>query len=600
MDGTIEPYRMIFDSLDEAVALCQIITDGVGRACDYRMLEVNPAFEAITGITLAAARTKTMRELVPDLPEAWVDMASRVALEGETLRLKQPSLDGNGWYSLFATPAGGEGCFVIRFHDITRYIQADERLRQSEAEFRTMFELSNVGIVQIDVRSGGFFRVNECYCTIVGYSREELLGRSFAELTHPDDRAQDIQTFYAMVRGDIQEYNVEKRYIRKDNRVIWVTVMARLLRDETGQPLRTVAAILDITERKQAEAALRESEVRFRTLADAIPQIVWANDAEGKATYFNQRWFDYSGLSFEQSREYGAQAAVHPEDGPALMEGWLKALAAGQVFEAEYRLRRYDGVYRWYLGRNMPVRNEAGQITGWFGSATDIEDLKQAEAARRESALLRRLTMAQEEERLRIARDLHDQLGQYTTGLLLGLKNLEGRAHGSPLAELIAPLQGIALEMAKETHRLALNLRSTALEDVGLIPSLEQLANQWSSQSDIPVAFLSSSVDQRRLPRRVEIELYRIVQEALTNIQKHAGATHVGLIVEARSDQVVLMIEDNGQGFESDALAADGERPGLGLPGMGERVAQVGGMLVVESSPGMGTTVLVRVPRSES
>lgn len=147
----------------------------------------------------------------------------------------------------------------------------------------------------------------------------------------------------------------------------------------------------DALERMRAEEALRESEERFRTLANAVPQVIWTNDAEGKAAYFNQRWYEYTGLTYGQSAGPGWQAVVHPGDAPASVEKWKTALAAGEIFDAEYRLRRHDGTYCWFIGRNVPLKDEAGKVTGWFGSATDIQELKTTTDA-----------LSQSEERLRI------------------------------------------------------------------------------------------------------------------------------------------------------------------------------------------------------
>jgi two-component system, chemotaxis family, CheB/CheR fusion protein len=149
----------------------------------------------------------------------------------------------------------------------------------------------------------------------------------------------------------------------------------------------------DITERKRAEEAGRQMEERFRTLADSVPQIIWTNEGEGKAVYFNKRWFDYSGLTYEQSAGLGWQAIVHHDDAPASVERWQQALSKGAIFDSEYRLRRADGTYRWHIGRNVPMRDNNGQIISWFGSATDIEDLKSAETSLRESRERLRVTM---------------------------------------------------------------------------------------------------------------------------------------------------------------------------------------------------------------
>ena len=156
--------------------------------------------------------------------------------------------------------------------------------------------------------------------------------------------------------------------------------------EEETELVRELAARIYLRiERARAEEALRESEAQFHILSDAVPQIIWTNEAGGVANYFNSRWFEYSGLSLEESFGPGWQAFVHPDDAPASRARWQEALDKGEIFDTEYRLRRADGVYRWFIGRNIPLRDDAGSVTGWFGTATDIEDLKQAEVAVRES-----------------------------------------------------------------------------------------------------------------------------------------------------------------------------------------------------------------------
>ncbi|HEX2100285.1 MAG TPA: PAS domain-containing protein, partial [Candidatus Synoicihabitans sp.] len=140
----------------------------------------------------------------------------------------------------------------------------------------------------------------------------------------------------------------------------------------------------EINERARAESALRASDERMRTIADGVPQIIWANEPDGVATYFNRRWYEYTGLSAEESTGPGWQAVVHPDDAIVSRRKWLEALASGEPFDAEYRLRRADGEYRWFIGRNVPLRDATGRISGWFGTATDIQELKEAQAVAHE------------------------------------------------------------------------------------------------------------------------------------------------------------------------------------------------------------------------
>jgi signal transduction histidine kinase len=209
--------------------------------------------------------------------------------------------------------------------------------------------------------------------------------------------------------------------------------------------------------------------------------------------------------------------------------------------------------------------------------------------------VVRQLLTAQEDERLRIARDLHDQLGQQITAMQLGLKRLELHARGTSVAEMLPALQQLAQQMAIDSHRFAVDLRPTTLDDMGLAPALERLLDDWSAQTRVRAAFQRVGLEQR-LPRHIETALYRIIQEALTNIRKYAEASNVAVVTEQRGAQVVAIIEDNGRGFDVNARPAPGARPQLGLVGMRERATLLGGTLEIESSPGNGTTVFVRVP----
>ena len=217
---------------------------------------------------------------------------------------------------------------------------------------------------------------------ILGYGEAEVMGRSCELIFTPEDRAAGVPA------RELETARAEGRaldlrwHLTKDGGRFWADGVMECLRDDGGG-LRGFAKVLrDATERRQAEAALRVSESRFRRMADAIPHIAWTTDAAGAIDYYNQRWYDYSGLDFEQTREWGWQDVLHPDDLAPAGDIWRAALEAGTVSEVEYRLRRNDGSYRWHLGRSEPVRDEAGQIIQWVGTATDIEERHQIEDER--------------------------------------------------------------------------------------------------------------------------------------------------------------------------------------------------------------------------
>lgn len=215
--------------------------------------------------------------------------------------------------------------------------------------------------------------------------------------------------------------------------------------------------------------------------------------------------------------------------------------------------------------------------------------------------LLGRLVTSQEDERRRIARDLHDQLGQRLTALRLKLASLNDVAgENEILTPKINRLQEIALRLDAEVSYLAWELRPSALDDLGFVPAVAAFVNEWSRHFEIPADFQSAKIPKRRFGRQTEIHLYRIAQEALNNIAKHAEATRVSVVLEKRDDRMILIIEDDGKGFFPGRLAVP-ERSGrgLGLLGMKERAALIGGDLEIESAPGYGTTIFVRVPFAE-
>jgi signal transduction histidine kinase len=230
---------------------------------------------------------------------------------------------------------------------------------------------------------------------------------------------------------------------------------------------------------------------------------------------------------------------------------------------------------------------------------TEISKHKESEAARLE--LLRRLVTAQEEERRRISRELHDQTGQHLTALLLGLKTLNNSTgNGSTsLHKSLLQLQKLTERLVEEAHHLAWELRPAALDDLGLETAISNYVEKWSERNSLSLDF-HSGLNKLRLPPPVETAVFRIVQEALTNVLKHAQATRVSVMLEYRYDELLVIVEDNGRGFQPEAPLKVKECGGLGLVGINERVALVGGKLNIESEPGCGTTLAIRIPASAS
>lgn len=230
-----------------------------------------------------------------------------------------------------------------------------------------------------------FVHVNRAYSELLGYDTPELLGKPFAMVAHPDDTPEHLVWWDEVFRHNEFSSARDKRYIRKDGRVIWVRVTANLFKPSDGTAPFVMAVVENITERKQAEQALRQSEARYLALTEAIPQQVWTARPDGTLDYVNRRVLEYFDAPAERLLDWEWQSVLHPDDLPACMAAWTAALQTGEPYEVEFRLRQGgEGVYRWHLVRALPIRDEAGRIVKWIGTNTDITRRRQVEEALRQ------------------------------------------------------------------------------------------------------------------------------------------------------------------------------------------------------------------------
>jgi len=243
----------------------------------------------------------------------------------------------------------------------------------------------------------------------------------------------------------------------------------------------------------------------------------------------------------------------------------------------------------------IETRDEVGKLAAAFNIMT--QQLREKEEDR--TRLLEEVISAQEEERKRIARELHDEAGQALSSLMLGLKHLEETCGDPSAKSKAAELRSLAANTLDLTHDLALELRPSVLDDLGLVAALERYVKDYASRYDVHLDFHAAALEDKRLPPQEEIALYRIVQEALTNVARHAGARNVSVLLEERDGTTVVIVEDDGRGFDVAAvMGSAGQSRRLGLLGMEERAALIGGKLTIESRPGAGTAVFVEVPKA--
>ncbi len=261
---------------------------------------------------------------------------------------------------------------------------ANAQARESAERFRLTIDEAPIGMALVAL-DGRFVRVNRALSEIVGYSPDELTRITFQSITHPDDLEADLSLIDKLTRGDIPRYHVCKRYIRKDGTSADVMFSVSVLRAPEGALLYYIAQIEDLSARKRSEEALARSEQEFRSLAESMPQMVWATRPDGLNIYFNQQWVDYTGLTMEESHGEGWIIPFHPDDRQRAWDAWQRATRYRDTYSLECRLRRSDGVYRWWLIRGVPLLGANREILKWFGTCTDIEEIKTAEQRLRES-----------------------------------------------------------------------------------------------------------------------------------------------------------------------------------------------------------------------
>ena len=337
----------------------------------------------------------------------------------------------------------------------------------------------------------------------------------------------------------------------------------------------------------------------FRTIAEEAPVGIFYTDARGRCLYVNRQWCKMTGLTRpEASRGRWAQA-VHPEDRDRVVHRWHSEIAAGELLRDEFRLQRSDGKVMWVLSQCVPVHDETFTVAGYVGTLVDTTEQKHLQEALLESknAFARQLLKSQEEERRRIARELHDEMGQTLTILKIGLQELQKES--IPDRARLQETTALVDDLMEQVHTLLADLRPTPLETLGLPAALRWYLSRQTQRTGLHIQFQVDPLPDR-LPGEVEIGCFRIVQEALTNIIRHARARCVTIALWREETVLRLWIKDDGVGFDVAAVRDRSVAGGnWGIVGMQERVHLAGGNLSIESTAQHGTQIQVWFPLSE-
>jgi len=427
---------------------------------------------------------------------------------------------------------------------------------------------------------------------IFGFSEAEAVGQPIAILI-PSDLRNEEETILQKARAGERVKHYETVRVTKEGKKIDVSLTVSPLRDATGRIVGASKIARDITERKQAEGELKKSEKRFRLMADSAPMLIWMSGPDALNTDFNKEWLKFTGRTMQQELGKGWTHNIHPDDLPRHLETCTHAFANKQNFSSEYRMRRYDGQYRWMLDQGVPRFLDDGSFAGYVGYCLDISDQKEAKAALID--LSGRLIQAEEAERARVARELHDDINQRLALLANRVQECDQATSANTdwlQKKELREIWRLTNEIATDIQHMSHQLHPSKLHYLGLAATVRDLCHEFSRQHKIKVECVVQDVPHD-LEENVSLSLFRAVQEALRNAVKHSQARCVKVELTCQSSMVQLRVCDDGVGFNPEDVRGI---HGLGLISMRERLRSVGGELSIWSKPALGTEVEGRVP----
>lgn len=490
-----------------------------------------------------------------------------------------------------------ENGLSIFFRDITDRKRAEEKL-EHEKHLTEAFISSLPGCFYLFEKDGYFLRWNKRTEEVTGLTSDEIVTKTPLEvIAQADHEAISKGIAKALAEG---EAITEARVLHKDGTATWHLCSGQ--RIEVDGKLCIVGLAVDISERKRAEELLHDAQARLQVAVSASGVGLWDWDLITDRAYVSPEWRAQFGFGeAELVRPLSEwKIRLHPDDRERAVKR-LKAFLADSSPEylSEVRIRQNDGTYRWIFSRAQLIRNEQGQAVRMMGCHIDITERRQTEERLRQQreqlrALAKHMNSVREEEAGRIARELHDELGAALTGLKIDINRLGQRLEKDTVAALRKHVREILSSIdatIRSVRKLCLDLRPAVLDQLGLTAAVEWLVAEFQTRTGIACEL--QQPESVSIHETCAITIFRIFQELLTNVARHAKATRVSIELRQKEDKVVLDVQDNGRGLPNDALTRHDR---FGLLGIRERALAIGGVVEFHSTQNVGTRVVVCVP----
>jgi PAS domain S-box-containing protein len=479
--------------------------------------------------------------------------------------------------------------------DITERKEAEQALRDSEERFRFAAQAGRMFAYEWNLVTDEIVRSEEC-AEILGLTGNvtRTTGRQTMETIHPDDRSK-ITAAIAGLTPEESVYRVAIRVFRPDGGLVWLERTGRGFFDAEGKLIRLIGMAVDITQRKLAEETLRESEQKFRTVFREAGVGMIIVSLEGRYLAANDTFCDFLGYTEQELSQKTIQSITHPDDWPEFSRNLNDALRLGAFKGVEKRCIHKNGSVVDTESSASVIRGPGGEPQYFVGEVMDITQRKMADAVL--STVSRRLIEVQEQERTRIARDLHDDINQRLALLAIELGQIQQTTSDlrPELRYRMGELCQQAEEIVSDVQAISRRLHSSKLEHLGIVAATKSFCEESSQQQNVEIRFSHDNISLET-PYEVSLCLFRVLQEALHNAVKHSGVRQFDVRLYRTADEIGLSVSDSGIGF--DPQAATSQR-GLGLVSMRERLRLVGGTISIESEPHVGTTIHARVPLAE-
>lgn len=599
---TEERFRLIAENANDMIALL---------SPEGRLVYLNPAYGGLIEDYKALVGTDAFESVHPEdrerVRKTFFDTVHDGVARRAEFRFLLPSGEARYMESQVSSVSDSQGnvARVIKVsRDVTERRQKDEALRARDVQLQEAQALANLGSWEWDLRTNSR-KWSEQLFEIFGLTHIQLSAKSrrFYPLVHPEDKDRTSKEEEKFLSSG-HSYESQFRIVRPDGDVREIHSRARVDRDASGRAVRVLGTCHDITERMQAEAAVRQAGQRLQIALEGSQISVWEADLRTNEVWLDAAWATFLGNPAAEMRTTAAEllTVVHPEDRKRVTAAAVQAMK-GEVsrYAVDHRVKSENGEWRWILscGR-VTERDSIGRSLRMSGTNTDITDRKLAEEvlqnyADRLRVTSRRLVEIQELERRLLARELHDRVGQNLTALGLNLSIVASGLPAEAYPELAERLEDSSLLVQGTVDAMRdvmAELRPHTLDDYGLPAALRSLAAGFSKRTGIQVAF-EGDLPGGDLPKTVDLAMFRIAQEALNNVAKHSNADRVEMAIRRINGHATLSVRDNGVGFDPQRADASDAGTGWGLLIMRERAEAVGAEFSLRAGPDAGVQVLV-------